>query len=136
MVDLEKIPKPRKKRVTKPKTDNTVNYQKDIKMLLSVVTGLVAAQTSPLWLISEDELDMVSAPLSNIIARLDIASIYGEYIDYISLVTALGIILTPRIIEQKRRSNERKNNQHAKKSDNTITDDGTQPPNNVPTDGM
>jgi hypothetical protein len=84
--------KPRKKTVTN--IDDTI--ENDLKNILMYATLI----NHPVWKIEQDEIDLIIKPLSNILKRMGLNKKNSEYMDYISLLTGLSIIILPRVIMQ------------------------------------
>ena len=109
-------PKKRKPKQIQP------NIENDIKLLLSSTSILISSKLDKeIWLITDEEITMISKPLSNIIKKLDPSLQTSKYIDYISLITALAIVILPRLILQLNKNKEKKNEEsldRSNKSDN------------------
>jgi hypothetical protein len=124
-----------KKRGPKPKgnipkpSNIQARLEADIRMFLSTLSILAASQAGEIWDIKEDEICLISKPLSSILERMNISQTSGKYMDFVTLFTGLSIILIPRIIEQRKvnevKKNEGKNSRNDKKSIERPATDGT-----------
>lgn len=113
-----------------PKTSNVqAGLESDIRMFLSTISILAASQAGEIWDIKEDEICLVSKPLSSILERMNVSQTSGKYMDFVTLFTGLSIILIPRVLEQRKanevKKNEKSNTGNDKKSIERPTTDGT-----------
>jgi len=113
-----------------PKPSNVqAGLEADIRMFLSTLSLLAASQAGEIWDIKEDEICLISKPLSSILERMNVSQTSGKYMDFVTLFTGLSIILIPRIIEQRKvnevKKNEGTNSRNNKKSIDQPTPDGT-----------
>lgn len=93
----EEVPKPKKKR-SKKNDDNSIN---DIKNLISAIFGILSFTIGPEWEISDNEANSIATPLKNILDRYDLADKIGQASDGFMLVSALGMIIIPRLLVTK-----------------------------------
>lgn len=89
--------KPRK--VNTKKANVEVGTAEQIKSILGTVSGIVASRPNMThWQLTPQELESISNPLSNILAKSNLITTMGEHSDAIALVTACTTILVPRAI--------------------------------------
>lgn len=137
----QELPKPKKKR-SKKNDDNSIN---DIKNLISAIFGILSFAVGPEWEISDGEANSIATPLKNILDRYDLTSKIGQASDGFMLVSALGMVIIPRVLMTK----NKKTQKNVKNKDNVVemkeiaekrevSKDNKQPNGNVPpkhTDG-
>jgi hypothetical protein len=131
---------PRKKSTLKKKPAKVISgMDDDIKKLLTAASTIASIYINPIWLVSEDELEMISKPLANILQRMNINS-DSKYIDFISLSAGLGIIIIPRAMQQIQinklslkevKPDERKDNRDDSGIDTNTTDSTAKPFENL-----
>jgi hypothetical protein len=79
------------------KNDNE-NLTQTVNMMLMGIFGLVAGRAGEHWNITLEEASGVSLPLSRILERLGFLETANQYGDYVALITAVGIIVIPRVL--------------------------------------
>lgn len=86
--------KPRVKR-----TDFDKTLESNVRLMLKSSFDFVSSLTqSPLWKVSDEEIQTISQPLARILARMGATESMNKYGDYIALATGLIIIVVPRMI--------------------------------------
>lgn len=121
--------KPKKKKKTK---DDIGDLEKNISMLISTGFDFASGRVGEHWAITEEESKSISTPLASILTRFNIDKTASEYMDFISLVTAVGLITVPRILITQQERKEKgglkieKPTNRSNKSDNTINNQGQQ----------
>jgi len=87
-------PKKQRKR-----TDFDKTLESNVRLLLKSSFDFISQMTqSPLWKVSDEEVQTISQPLARILARMGATESMNKYADYIALATGLIIIVVPRMI--------------------------------------
>jgi len=116
--------KPKK---TKADQELTANIQ----MLLEVTFNVLAIKAGEHWSLTNEESLLIADPMSRILKRLGVNKTASKYMDYITLTTAAGIVIIPRVIISKElhKNTSRGNIDNAEKRTVATNDQGTIKPN-------
>lgn len=86
------------KKTTTKKINETKLVEENVSMMLRLGSGMLAERVGEHWNISDAEANSIAEPLARIMERLNLTKLTGKYMDYISLVTAVGMVVVPRIM--------------------------------------
>lgn len=104
-----------------------------LNIIIATVSGIIASRPNmEVWMLSETEINQLTNPLSNIMAKSDTLSGMGEYADHIALLIACSTIVIPRIILTLDKHREVKKNV-TNKSINNATESVKPEPNKTGT---
>lgn len=74
--------------------------QSMVQTLLSVTFGIGSTRLGEHWALAPQESQALAEPITAILDRYDLTKLTGKYGDWIALFTALGIVITPRVMLQ------------------------------------
>jgi hypothetical protein len=94
-----------------------------INMILMTVSAIVASRPGlEIWMLRPEEIQQISTPLSNILAKSEALSGMTEHADAIALAIACGTILIPRIMLTV--ENKKAVNKHAQSGVKLVSEHG------------
>jgi len=88
---------PRKTKTTTKKVESAIG-ENEISSLLVGTFSLIALKGGDQWVITTDEAEQISKPLSNILKKIDVLDKVSNVSDGVMLCMALGMILIPRVL--------------------------------------
>lgn len=121
VAEVPRIPlkRGRKKKSTDEIDFNDIVIKSSLESLLTIGFGFLSKSFGEHWNITSGEATAISDPLTRILKRLGLEKLDDKYIDYISLCTALGMVVVPRVLVEvnKPRGENEKNVEKGKISE-------------------
>lgn len=90
-----------KKAVEAKPAKNLMELSDNIRILLVSGFAMLAVRTGPVWEVTEAEADSIAKPLSKIMDKAGQTETVNKYSDYIMLLTALAVVILPRLLVTK-----------------------------------
>lgn len=112
----EKKPENEKEKPKQTKKSSNKEIAGLISTGLQMGFGLIATRAGEHWIISNEEAESISKPLTNILSKYDLTNKLNDNMDSIALIVACGTTFIPRILLQIE-INKQKNKKEEKKDE-------------------
>jgi len=85
-----------------------------VATMLTVTSGIGAMRLGEHWKFDADESEALAEPITAILDRYDLTKLTGKYGDWIALFTALGMVITPRVMYSMELAKQKGGNNNAR----------------------
>lgn len=105
---------------SKQKQNNALDTTQ-LNVIIATISGVIASRPNmEHWLLSEQEINSITTPLSKMLAESEAFANMGQYSNQIALVMACVTVFTPRIIVSVQKGREGKKIERTGQSTDTI----------------
>jgi len=100
-VDIPSPPEPKQTKKERKSGSSKKDATIPVAQVSAIITtgfAILATRAGAEWNITEDEAKSIAEPATRILDKLDIIQKLGPYADAIALITAVGMVVVPRVM--------------------------------------